>query len=81
MKLLFKKDEEHEIRVFQEVDGKQSEFSYVDMIKALIESKKMENPDISDDFTEAEIKSINSMVKFINQEISSTEEQEKPHNS
>ena len=74
MKLVFKKDKEFQISVFQVVDGQEKDFSYVDMIKALIETKVMEEPDISDGFSEAEIKSIHSMIKFINKEISTTEE-------
>lgn len=74
MKLVFKKDEERQISVFLVVDGREQEFSYVDMIKALIESKKMEPPEISEGFTEAEMSSINSMVSFINKEISTTDE-------
>jgi hypothetical protein len=74
MKLIFKKDKECQISVFQVVNGHEQEFSYVDMIKALIESKKMDVPEISADFTDAEIKSINSMVTFINKAISATEE-------
>ena len=70
MKLVFKKDKEHRISVFHEVDGKQRDFSYVDMIKALIESRKLEEPDISEGFTQAEIKSIKSMVTGINKQIS-----------
>jgi hypothetical protein len=34
----------------------------------------MEEPDVSEGFTDAEIKSINSMVTFINKKISTTEE-------
>jgi len=74
MKLVFKKDEESQISVFQVVDGHEQEFSYVDMIKSLIESRKMEQPKISEGFTEAEISSINSMATFINKEIPTTEE-------
>ena len=74
MKLVFKKDEECQISVFQVVDGHEQEFSYVDMIKALIESREMEPPEISEGFTESEISSINSMVTFINGEISTTDE-------
>ena len=66
--------ENSQINVFQSVDGHEQDFAYVDMIKALIESKKMDVPDISNGFTEAEIRSINSMVTFINKEISATEE-------
>jgi len=75
MKLLFKKNEENQISVFQKVDGGEQDFVYVDMIKALIVSRKMEDPEISGRFTEAEIKSINSMVALINKAISTTEEE------
>lgn len=74
MKLTFKKDKESQISVFQVVDEQEKEFSYVDMIKALIETKVMEEPEISDGFTDAEIKSIKSMVKFINEKISTIDE-------
>lgn len=73
IKLIFKKDKDAQISVFQNVDNQEIDFSYVDMIKALIDSKKMDEPDISGGFTDAEIKSINSMVSFINKEISTTE--------
>ena len=69
MKLIFKKDKESQISVFQVIDGQEQEFSYVDMIKALIESKKMEEPEISGDFADTEGKSIKRMVEFINKEI------------
>ena len=69
MKLVFKKDEKSQISVFQKVADREQDFSYVDMIKALIESKEMEEPEISEGFTDAEIKSINSMVTLINEEI------------
>ena len=75
MKLVFKKDKESQISVFQNVDGSEQDFSYVDMIKALIKSRKMEDPEISEGFTEAEIKSINSMVTYINKEISAKKEE------
>lgn len=72
MKLIFKKDEDSQISVFQYVGGQEIDFSYVDMIKALIEAKEMQEPVISGEFTGAEIKSIKSMVTFINKEISTT---------
>jgi len=74
MRLVFKKDEDHQISVFHEVDGNQQDFSYVDMIKALINSKKLDEPHISEGFTDAEIKSIKSMVALINKEISAIKE-------
>lgn len=74
MKLVFKKDKEHQISVLQEVDGKQLDFDYVDMIMALIKSRKLDDPDISESFTEAEIKSIKSMVERINKQICAIDE-------
>jgi len=74
MKLIFKKDEVSQISVVQDIDGTEQDFSYVDMIKALIESKKMEEPEISEGFTEAETTSIKRMVELINKEIEEKEE-------
>jgi len=73
MKLVFKKDEDHQISVFHEIDGNQQDFSYVEMIKTLIKSRELKEPDISEGFTGAEIKSIKSMITFINNEISAAE--------
>lgn len=74
MKLVFKKNEDSQINVLGKLDGVERDFSYVDMIKALIESKEMEEPEILAGFSDAEIKSIRSMVAFINKEISTTKE-------
>ena len=73
MKLIFKKDKDSQISVVQNIDGKEQEFSYVDMIKALIKSKKMEEPEILEGFTDAEVTSIKRMVEFINKEIEEKE--------
>ena len=75
MKLIFKKDKESQISVFQVIDGQEQEFSYVNMIKALIESNKMEEPEMSGDFPEAEVTSINRMVELINKEIEEKKEE------
>ena len=74
MKLVFKKDDKSQISVFQIIGDEEQEFSYVDMIKALIESKKMEEPEISGDFADTEGKSIKRMVEFINKEIEEKKE-------
>ena len=76
MKLKFNKDEAAQISVFQVEDGKEKDFSYVNMIKNLIKSKKMEEPEMLGNFTEAEQKSIKDMVMFINKEVGSAEESE-----
>lgn len=72
MKLVFRRDPEGQIIVRQIVDGDEHDFSYVEMIQALIKSKQMDAPEIADGFSDAEIKSINSMVAFINKEVSQT---------
>lgn len=74
MKLAFRKDGASEISVFQIVGEVEQKFTYVNMIKALIESRAMEPPEISEGFTEAEVASINSMVKHINEKIAPTDE-------
>lgn len=74
MKLVFKKDEARRISVFHEVDGKQRDFSYVNMIKTLLKSRKLDEPDISEGFTEAETTSIKSMVTRINKQLSAIDE-------
>ncbi|MCK5564003.1 MAG: hypothetical protein KAJ07_02050 [Planctomycetes bacterium] len=76
MKLIFKKDEDSQISVVQDIDGKKQEFKYVDMIKALIESKELEEPEIEGDFTDAEEASIKRMVKFINDEVGTDDDDE-----
>jgi len=76
MKLVFKKDKDAHIEVFQDIGGKEKDFSYAEMIKALINSKKLEEPNIADDFSAAEIKSIKSMVGCINEKISNDGEEE-----
>ncbi len=76
MKLVFNKDENSQISVSQEVEGKTKDFSYVDMIKNLINEKKLEEPQVDDGFSEAETKSIKTMVDLINREVGALDEQE-----
>ena len=77
MKLVFKKDKDSQINVTQKVEDVELDYSYVDMIKSLIDTRVMEQPEISDGFTEEEIKSVNSMVTLINKEISTTKDEQK----
>ncbi len=76
MKLIFKKDDESNISVVQVIDGDEQKFDYVDMIKALIESKELEEPEIEGGFTDAEEASIKRMVEFINAEVSTDEDED-----
>jgi hypothetical protein len=70
MKLVFNKNEDQQINVSLKIAGKQQAFSYINMIKALIKSNKLDKPEISSGFSDAEIRSITSMVALINKEIS-----------
>jgi hypothetical protein len=66
MKLKFIKNEKHQIDVVQVIGKNAREFSYVDMIKYLISSNKLDEPETEGEFTPAEIRSILSMTKHIN---------------
>ena len=74
MKLVFRKNDEEEISVFESFDGEERTFSYSEMINTLIKSHKLETPETSGDFTDEEKKSINSMVAQINKVLRDTEE-------
>ena len=76
MKLIFKKDEKNQISVWQLVNGQEIDFSYIDMILCLLECGKLEPPDVGEDFSEAEKKSISSMIEYINSKASETIEAE-----
>jgi len=69
MKLIFTKDDDHQVSVQQEISGQQEEFSYVDMIRELLDKGVLEPPELIGDFTEPEQVSINRMVGFINETI------------
>lgn len=71
MKLVFKKAEDHQIRVFGITNGIEKDFSYVEMIKSLIDTGAMEKPEIQDGFSEAEANSINRMINLINSKVAS----------
>lgn len=73
MKLVFKKNEGH-IQVYQKVNDGEKAFEYVEMIKTLITSKELEDPEISNGFSDAEVNSINSMITHINKKIISEAE-------
>ncbi len=74
MKLVFNKDENQQIIVKNDFNGEQKDFSYIEMIKELIESRRLDDPVISEGFSDAEINSIKSMVSFINKEVSSIDD-------
>lgn len=69
MKIKFSKREDGEIVVAQVNDKEESQFSYIEMIKSLINTGKLDAPEIVGDFSEPEIASIKSMFGFINKEV------------
>ena len=75
MKLLFKKDDDSKISVVQKAGKAEVEFSYVEMIKHLINTKELKAPIVEGDFSDAEKKSINSMAKYINEELQALDEE------
>lgn len=70
MKLVFNKNDELEISVTQKNGDEEKEFNYVDMIKDLINTKSLEDPEMGGDFTDPEIDSIKTMIKHINTDVS-----------
>lgn len=70
MKLVFNKNDDLEISVIQKNGDEEKEFNYVDMIKDLISTKSLEEPEMDGDFTDSEIDSIKTMIKHINTDVS-----------
>jgi len=68
MKLRFSKDDDAEINVHcVDAKGLESEFSYESMIKSLLSIGELEDPEISENFTDAEADSIKRMIRMINE--------------
>jgi len=70
MKLVFNKNEDLEISVTQKNGNEIKEFNYVEMIKDLIHTKNLEEPEMVGDFTDSEIGSIKAMIQHINTDVS-----------
>ncbi|MEQ8428476.1 MAG: hypothetical protein RLT87_06250 [Gammaproteobacteria bacterium] len=69
MKLVFTKNDQHEISVTRKHGEETTEFKYIDMIKGLIDVKKLDEPEFVGEFTDAEKGSVLSMIKHINNEV------------
>ncbi|PHR48395.1 MAG: hypothetical protein COA48_08825 [Cycloclasticus sp.] len=69
MKLVFNKNEEQEISVLFKSGENTTEFSYIHMIKKLIDVKRLEEPEFEGDFSDAEKDSVRSMIIHINREV------------
>ncbi|MCY4560974.1 MAG: hypothetical protein OXC03_01390 [Flavobacteriaceae bacterium] len=69
MKLYFSKDDQDEIVVKMSTSTVQEDFSYVEMIKNLLENKEFDDTEFTDDFTDDEKTRIETMLNSINASI------------
>ncbi|MDY7395370.1 hypothetical protein UMM65_08965 [Aureibaculum sp. 2210JD6-5] len=69
MKLYFSKDDQDEIVVKMSTSTVQEDFSYVEMIKNLLENNEFDDTDFTDDFTDDEKTRIETMLNSINASI------------
>lgn len=69
MKLYFSKDDQDEIIVKMSTSTIQDDFSYVKMIKNLLDNNEFEDTEFSEDFTEDEKTRIETMLTTINSSI------------
>lgn len=74
MKLLFSKDEEENIIVKMAKGTVVEEFSYVEMIKILLQNNTFDNTDFGNNITSEEIERIESMLSSINDSLEVEEE-------
>lgn len=78
MNLVFSKDENSQVTVRMKIEGKISDFVYVDMIKTLLADGRKSEPEIEGEFAPSETSSINDMVNYINAELEGPGEDEEP---
>ena len=69
IKLYFSKDDQDEITVKMSTSTVQEEFSYVEMIKNLLDNNAFDETEFSGDFTDDEKSRIESMLNSINDSI------------
>lgn len=71
MKLYFSKDDQDEIVVKMSTSTIQEDFSYVEMIKNLLNNNEFDETEFSGDFSDDEKSRIETMLSSINESISS----------
>ena len=76
MKLIFEKSEDNEISVSIANGDTKEHFDYIEMVKTLIEEREMETPEMIGEFSVAEISSIQSMARYLNESLQKTENTE-----
>lgn len=79
MKLVFSKNDKHEISVVSKVGDHTDEFNYIEMIKQLIEVKQLEEPEFEGDFSDSEKQSVLSMINHINQDVTEFYSEDEEH--
>lgn len=68
MRLVFRKNDKHEISVVSKGGDVETEFNYIRMVKKLIDTKQLEAPEFDGEFSESEKESVRSMIYHINRE-------------
>ena len=76
MKLIFEKDENKEVSVKLGIGTITEQFSYVKMVKALLEGDTLDKTTFSESITEDERAKINSITNEINRIINEVKEDE-----
>ena len=76
MKLYFSKDDQDEIVVKMSTSTIQEDFSYIEMIKNLLENNEFDDTEFTDDFTDDEKTRIETMLSSINASITTDNEDE-----
>ncbi|RLJ97755.1 hypothetical protein C8N27_2846 [Tenacibaculum discolor] len=71
MKLYFSKDDQDEIVVKMSTSTVQEDFSYVEMIKNLLNNNEFDETEFSSDFSDDEKSRIETMLSSINESIAS----------
>lgn len=76
MKLIFSKDENNNLSIQMATGTIVDEFSYINMIKELIKNNKFDETEYSENITDKERETINSMLKEINDSIEENTDKE-----
>lgn len=79
MILVFKKDIEGNIKLLIKKNGIEEDYSYLKMLKYIIDGDLIENYECETDITEKEKESIKSMIAQINDSINKSPEEEPPY--
>lgn len=65
MKLKFYKEEDNDYVKIVTQDGKELEFDYIEMIRHILNEKRIEEADIDNHYSEEEVESIKTLISDI----------------